>query len=92
MIMKVTDFAKLSVWISAVTVIVDMTVDFFLIYGIGTIPSLGANGSAYSTIAVETVTLIWCLVWAQRKQEVCLGRDTLFFFSKQFEKDAWKIE
>ncbi|MBO5524805.1 MAG: MATE family efflux transporter [Roseburia sp.] len=91
MMMKVTNFARLSVWISAVTVLVDMTVDFFLIYGIGPVPSLGPNGSAYSTIAVEAVALIWCLVWAQRKQEVHLGINTLFFFSKQFEKDAWKI-
>lgn len=91
MMMKVTNFAKLSVWISAVTVIVDMTVDFFLIYGIGPVPSLGANGSAYSTIAVEAIALIWCLVWAQKKQEIRLGRNTLLFFSKQFEQDAWKI-
>ena len=32
MMMKVTDYAKMSLWISAVTVTVDMTVDFFLIY------------------------------------------------------------
>ena len=91
MMMKVTDYAKLSVWISAVTVIVDMTADFFLIYGIGPVPSLGANGSAYSTVAVEAVAFVWCLVWAQRKQEVRLERNTLFFFSRQFEKDTWKI-
>ena len=35
MMMRVSGFAKMSVWISAVTVIVDMSVDFFLIYGIG---------------------------------------------------------
>ena len=91
MMMKVTNYARMSLWISAVTVIVDMTVDFFLIYGIGPFPALGANGSAYSTIAVEAIALIWCLIWAQRKQEVRLDRKTLFFFSKAYEKDAWKI-
>ena len=91
MMMKVTDYAKMSLWISAVTVIVDMTADFFLIYGIGPFPALGANGSAYSTIAVEAIALIWCLVWAQKKQEVRLDKKTLFFFSKAYEKDAWKI-
>ena len=91
MMMKVTDYAKMSLWISAVTVVVDMTVDFFLIYGIGPFPSLGANGSAYSTIAVEAIALIWCLVWAQKRPEVRLDRKTLFYFSKQYEKDAWGV-
>lgn len=91
MMMKVTDYAKMSLWISAVTVAVDMTVDFFLIYGIGPFPRLEANGSAYSTIAVEAIALVICLIWAQRKKEVRLDRKTLFFFSKAYEKDAWKI-
>ena len=91
MMMKVSGFAKMSVWISAVTVVVDMTVDFFLIYGIGSFKGLGANGSAYSTIAVEAIALIWCLLWAQKRQDVRLDRETLFFFSKDHEKDVWKV-
>ena len=91
MMMKVTSYAKMSLWISAVTVIVDMTADFFLIYGVGPFPALGASGSAYSTVAVEAVALVWCLIWAQRKQDVRLDRKTLFFFSAAYEKDAWKI-
>ena len=91
MMMKVTDYAKISLWISAVTVALDMAVDFFLIYGIGPFPRLEANGSAYSTVAVEAAALIICLIWAQRKKEVRLSRKTLFFFSKAYEKDAWRI-
>ena len=91
MMMKVTDHAKLSVGISAVTVIVDMSVDLFLIYGIGPIPKLGANGSAYSTIAVEAVALIWCLIWTQKQKDLKSDRGSLLFFSKAFEKDIWQI-
>ncbi len=91
MMMQVTDYAKMSLWISAVTVTVDMTADFFLIYGIGPFPRLEANGSAYSTIAVEAAALIICLTWAQRKKAVRLDGKTLFFFSKAYEKDAWRI-
>ena len=91
MMMKVSGFAKMSVRISAVTVVVDMSVDFFLIYGIGPFPRLEANGSAYSTISVEAIALIWCLIWAQKKKVVRLDRKTLFFFSKDYEKDIWKI-
>ena len=91
MMMKVTDFAKMSVRVSAVTVVVDMVADFFLIYGFGPVPRLGANGSAYSTIAVEVIALIWCLVWIQGRDEVCMDAGTLLFFSGEYEKDLWKI-
>lgn len=91
MMMKVTDYAKMSVWVSAVTVIVDMSVDFFLIYGIGPFPAFGAKGSAYSTIAVEGIALVWCLLWAQRRHTIRIDGKTLFFFSKDYEKDAWRI-
>ena len=91
MIMKVTGFAKISVWISAVIVIIDMTIDLFLIYGIGPFPALGANGSAWSTITVEVIALVLCLIWSSRKEEIRVGKNDLFFFSKAYEKDAWKI-
>lgn len=91
MMMKISGFAKISVWISAVTVIIDMSVDLFLIYGIGPFPALGANGSALSTIAVEAVALAWCLIWVRRKNDIRIARKELFFFSKAFEKDLWKI-
>lgn len=91
MIMKVSGHAKLSVWISVVTVTVDMVADFFLIYGFGKIPALGANGSAYSTIVVELIALVWCVIWAQRNENIRLGKDTLFYFSKTHERDMWKI-
>ena len=91
MMMKVTDFAKMSVRVSAATVIVDMVADFFLIYGVGPVPRFGANGSAYSTIAVEMIALIWCLFWAQGKDKVCMDARSLLFFSGEYEKDLWKI-
>ena len=91
MMMKVTGYVKMSLWISAVTVVVDMTADVFLIYGVGSFRGLGANGSAWSTLVVEAVALGWCLVWAQRRPEIRMDRKTLFFFSKEYEKDAWRI-
>ena len=91
MIMKISGHAKLSVWISVVTVTVDMGADFFLIYGFGKIPALGANGSAYSTIVVEILALTWCVIWAQRNEKIRLGKDTLFYYSKAYERKLWKI-
>ena len=89
--MKIAGDAKLSVIISAVTVVVDMTADYFLIYGKCGLPALGANGSAYSTIVVEVLSLVIALVWAKKKETIKLPVKSLTYFSKDFEKDYWKI-
>ena len=91
MLMKVSGNANMSVRISAVTVMIDMSVDFFLIYGIGPFPFLGANGSAYSTIAVEIVAMLWSMLWVQRKTKIGFDRELLTFFSKDYEEDLWKV-
>lgn len=60
-VMKLDGKATRSVIISVVTLIADMVLDLFLIYGLAGAPKLGANGSAYSTVAVELIALIWCM-------------------------------
>lgn len=91
MMMKVSGSAKISVWISAITVLADIGIDFFLIYGIGPVPALGANGSAYSTIAVEAIAMIWCLIWISRRDSVSIRINSIISISRQLEKDLWKI-
>ncbi len=91
MTMKIVGDAKLSVIISAVVVSVDMFADLFLIYGIGSFPGLGANGSAYSTIVVEIIAMLWCIAWMMRKQDVRLKLRNLLEFSKENEKDIWHV-
>lgn len=91
MLMKIDGRAKVSVWISAVTVVIDMTVDFFLIYGIGKLPALGANGSAYSTIAVELVAFIWCVAASYQKGRIHPNGRSLRFFSRRLEADMLRV-
>ena len=76
--MKIAGDAKLSVIISAITVTVDMVADYFLIYGKCGVPALGANGSAYSTIVVEVLSLVITLVWAKKKDIADKEPDLLF--------------
>jgi len=87
MLMKIDGRAKMSVWISAATVIVDMVADFFLIYGIGRLPALGANGSAYSTIAVEIIAAVWVITASYSKGRIHPDRKSLFAFDGLLEKD-----
>ncbi len=89
--MKITGYARLSVWISVVTVAVDMSVDLFLIYGIGPFPALGVVGSALSTVAVEALAMVFCLIWSRRKEEGKLDRASLLRISVTDEKDVWRI-
>ncbi len=91
MVMKIADCAKISVYISAMMVIADVVADIFLVYGYGDFAGFGANGTAYSTIAVEAIALIWCFVWSLKNKNVRLGICDLTKFSKIFESDVWKI-
>ena len=89
--MKVEDRASRSVFISVATLVTDVVLDFFLIYGNGPFPALGANGSAYSTIGVEAVALIWCI--AESRKPGCIRPDLQGFlwFSRDIFKDLMKI-
>ncbi len=91
MMMKISGFAKMSVWLSAITVIVDVVVDVFLVYGIGDFTGMGTKGTAYSTVAVELIALIWYIVWSLTKKEIKLSFGDLLKISKNLEYDTWKL-
>jgi len=90
-LMKTDGRAKISVYISAVTVVVDMVADFFLIYGFGKIPALGANGSAYSTIAVEIMAFVWVVIASYKKGRIHPTFESMTFFNKELEVDMLKL-
>ena len=89
--MKVEGKAAKSVVISVVTLLTDVVLDFFLIYGHAGAPKLGANGSAYSTVAVELIGLIWCIAESHRKDSIRPDRQGFKWFSPAVTKDFMKI-
>ncbi len=91
MAMKISGFAKMSVWISLTTVVVDVVADIFLVYGCGNLKGIGVNGTAYSTIAVEGLALLWCIVWSLKTKELRMGVGDFVKFSKSLEKDVYKL-
>lgn len=91
LMMKIERNAAKSTVISVVTLIADMTIDFFLIYGIAGVPALGANGSAYSTVAVEAIALIWCVVQSYRLEGIHPDRHGMKWFSAVVVKDMFRI-
>lgn len=90
-VMKLEGKAKISVIISVVSLVTDMILDLFLIYGFGNWAGLGANGSAYSTVAVEAIALIWCIIESHRKDSIHIDFDGLLWKSKEISKDIIKI-
>lgn len=77
--------------ISAVTLVADVVLDIFLIYGLAGVPKLGANGSAYSTVAVELIALIWCIAESHRGDSIHPDWQGLRWFSADITKDLLKI-
>jgi len=91
LMMKVEGRAGRSVLISVVSLVIDVAADFFLIYGFAGAPKLGANGSAWSTIAVELIALLWCIAEFRRKDSVRPDLQGFKWFSSVVTKDLFKI-
>lgn len=89
--MKIEGKASKSVIISVVTLIFDVVIDTFLIYGLAGAPRLGANGSAYSTVFVELIGLIWCIFESYRGNSIRPDLQGLKWSSSTIAKDFMKI-
>lgn len=89
--MKLEGKASRTVIISAVTLFTDVFLDIFLIYGIGPVPSFGANGSAYSTVVVECIALIWCVAESYQGESIRPSIKGLTWFSSRIRRDFFKI-
>jgi len=90
-VMKLEGKASKSVVISVVTLITDVVLDIFLIYGFAFVPRFGANGSAYSTVAVELVALLWVIMESCRKESTRPDKTGFFWHSKEVTKDFVKL-
>lgn len=89
--MKVEGKASKSVMISIVTLITDVVLDLFLIYGLAGVPKLGANGSAYSTVVVELIGLVWCIVESHRGDSIRPDWQGFKWSSSAVTKDFMKL-
>lgn len=91
LVMKLEGRAKKSVLISVITLITDIVLDFFLIYGKAGVPALGANGSAYSTVVVELIALVWCILLSRRGDSIRPDWAGVKWFSAAVTRDMFKI-
>lgn len=89
--MKIEGNASKSVVISVVTLVADIVLDIFLIYGLAGVPKFGANGSAYSTVAVEFIALVWCVADSYIRGNIHADFKGLKWFSSTVTKDWIKL-
>lgn len=89
--MKLEGNASKSVVISVMTLVADVVLDLFLIYGLAGVPKFGANGSAYSTVFVEMVALVWCVGESYREDWIRADFSGLKWFSADVTKDWLKL-
>ena len=89
--MKLEGKAKKSVCISIFTLVTDMVLDLFLIYGLLGTPKFGVNGSAYSTVIVELSALVWCVIESHKKHCIHLDIKGLKWFSTDIIRDILKV-
>ncbi len=89
--MKIEGRASKSVMISIVTLISDVVIDTFLIYGLAGVPKMGANGSAYSTVFVELVGLVWCICESHRGDSIRPDLQGIKWSSSVITKDFMKL-
>lgn len=90
--MKLEGKARKSVYISIFTLVADVSLDIFLIYGlIGNFEGFGAIGSAYSTVFVELCALIFCVAESHRKDGIHPDINGFKWYSRTISKDFFKI-
>lgn len=78
MVMKICGRATMSAAVSVLTVVIDMVVDLFLIYGLACFPRLGIAGCAISTVVVEVCAFIFCLADSYKKEHIRPDKKIIF--------------
>ncbi len=90
-VMKLSGGASFCAYITALSVVIDVLVDICLVYGLFGFPSMGASGTAVSTVVVCVAELICVYLYSKRSGEFQFRWKELFSFSKILEQDMWKI-
>lgn len=90
-IMKVTDHATPSAWISSGAVLINIVLNAILIFGLLGLPALGPKGAALATLLARAIELALCLILSQRKDFIRPNLARLFHRDRLLAKDFWKV-
>lgn len=89
-IMKNCGKAAKSAVISAVSMLLNILFNTFLIFGIGIFPKMGAEGAALATVISKVIEFVWTLSQLRKKDSIKIRRNYLFHADKILMNDFCK--
>jgi putative MATE family efflux protein len=89
-IMRVSEHASRSAWISSGAVILNIILNAVFIFGLFGAPAMGVRGAALATLIARVVELLWCIITTFEKTFIPLKVRTLFTFNRILELDFWR--
>jgi putative MATE family efflux protein len=89
-IMRVSDNATMSAWISSGAVILNIIFNAVCIFGFCGVPALGAAGAAVATLMARIIELFWCVGISWRKDFIQLKLKMICHVNWMLEMDFWK--
>ena len=89
-IMRVSEHAGRSAWISSGAVILNIIMNAVLIFGWFGFPAMGIKGAAVATLLARIVELVWCIASSFEKSFIRLKLRTVCVFNWKLIADFWK--
>ncbi len=89
-VMKISDHAAASAWVSGVAVILNIVLNAVCIFGLLGVPAMGARGAALATLISRIVEFGLCIGLSYKKSFLHPELDSFFSRNKLIEKDFMK--
>lgn len=89
-IMRVSENASMSAWISSGAVIINIIFNAVFIFGLFGAPEMGVAGAALATVISRVCELLWCVGISCKKNYIQLKLKMVCHFNWLLELDFWK--
>jgi len=89
-IMRVSEHAGRSAWISSGAVVLNIVLNAIFIFGLCGFPEMGICGAALATLIARVIELIWCVGSSFQQSFIRLELRTIFRFNWLLIGDFWK--
>ena len=88
-IMKVSDHASRTAWISSGAVVLNIVLNALFIFGWFGLPKMGVRGAALATLLARVIELGWCVVSSYGRTFIRLRLKDVFTFNRVLVADFW---
>lgn len=88
-IMRVSEHASRSAWISSGAVLLNIVLNSIFIFGLCGAPAMGVRGAALATLLARIIELLWCIFSSYEKSFIRLEFKAVFSFHRLLFLDFW---